>query len=63
METIIQDEIDKLMSTLFKLDGKPSDVAYVFNLTALNNLWWIMTGERFSHDDNRVQGIMKLMIE
>ena len=63
METIIQDEIDELSGILSKLDGKPFEVTYTFNVTALNSLWWIMTGERFEYDDKRVRETVKMVTE
>jgi hypothetical protein len=60
MEALVMDEVQELIEGLKK---EPKGVAIStqnrFNIAVLNSLWRIITGQRFSHDDQELVKIME----
>lgn len=62
-EGLIKDEVDELIVNLKKNVGIPISTRNLFSTAVLNALWTMMTGERHSQDDSKVQQILQLMTE
>ena len=58
MESLIQDEVDKLTNFLEKDCGKPLNLNLKMNLAVLNGLWYILVGESLELDDEKLQNIL-----
>jgi cytochrome P450 len=61
METAIMEEVKELISNFRKETGKPISSQNRFNVAVLNALWSILTGERHSHDDPRLNKLIKTL--
>ena len=59
METLIIDEAKELIDGFKKEGGKAFDPTRRFSLAVLNSLWIIVTGTRFSQDDDTVTKIIE----
>lgn len=64
-ESILEDELTRLMSRLDNLIAESKDsTVYMkkfFSVSALNIIWSLFAGYRFSHDDEQLQRLVKLM--
>ncbi|CAL8137894.1 unnamed protein product [Orchesella dallaii] len=64
-ETIIEEELLRLMSRMDSLITESKDsVVYMkkfFSVSALNIIWSLIAGYRFSHDDVKLQKLVQLM--
>ena len=54
MEGMIHDEVQKLTVSLDQKCGKPLNMRYSFNLSVVNGLWAICTGNRMAIDDPKL---------
>nr|AIL94130.1 cytochrome P450 CYP3032C1 [Tigriopus japonicus] len=63
MEEIIDDQVSQLCSILESKQGQPMSVFGVFNVSVLNGLWSITTGQSLSQDDPKIQRINQLFNE
>jgi len=63
MESIILDEVQDLLKTFRKTLGKPISTQAVFNVAIINSLWAIVAGQRFSHDDPKLQKMVAGVIQ
>lgn len=58
METIIMVEVDELIEELKSQNGRGISTHTIFNIAVLNSIWKIVSGERFSHHDQKLEEIM-----
>ena len=59
MEDSILDEVDKLCEEISKFNDKELDIGLKMNISILNSLWSILTGERLPLNDPKLQDIVK----
>ncbi|CAG7836818.1 unnamed protein product [Allacma fusca] len=59
MEAIIMEEVNELIAGFKSQHGTPVTTQNRFNIAVLNGLWAIMTGERYSHDDPRLNHLIR----
>ena len=59
MEDTILDEVDKLCEEISKFNGKELDIGLKMNISILNSLWSILTGEKLPLNDPKLQDIVK----
>ena len=59
METLIVDEIQEFISRLEEDSGKAIVTQNRFNISVLNALWTIISGERLKHDDPELIKVME----
>ena len=66
MEGMIHEEVQKLIDSLDPKCGKPVNLRYSFNLSIINGLWAITTGNQMAIDDPKlikmVQQIEKIFV-
>lgn len=66
-EAIIEEELTRLMSRLDNQIAESKDsTVYMkkfFSVSALNIIWSLIAGYRFSHDDEQLQKLVKLMAD
>ncbi len=62
MDELIEDEVEQLLSKIEEshLD-KPLAVQYLFNISVLNALWRILSGERLDYDDPKLNEILRML--
>lgn len=63
MEDVIDDQVNQLCSILESKHGQPMSVFGVFNISVLNALWTITTGQSLSQKDPQIQRINQLLNE
>ena len=63
MESMIMDEAHELMNALSSYEGSPFQTKYLFNMAAVNSLWWIINGERFTYEDEQLKLIVRQLTE
>lgn len=61
MESIVHIEIQELIERFKETAGIPINTMNQFNIAVVNALWTIISGERFSHDDTKLNDIIKLI--
>lgn len=61
MEGYIQEETKELIETLKEKCSKPIYVNNLFGVGVINVLWAMTAGERFSHDDSRLNELLVLV--
>lgn len=62
MVEIIKDEVSELLKDIEAEDSsQPRSVRYMFNLSSLNCLWRILTGERLARSDPKLLALVKTM--
>ncbi|CAL8133539.1 unnamed protein product [Orchesella dallaii] len=55
METLIMDEVNEVLETFKKQEGKPvKNVRVSLRLAIVNALWTILSSQRFKHDDPKL---------
>lgn len=54
METLLMEEVKDVISWLKKNEGKPVSVQNKLNLSVINALWHILSGQRFDPEDNQL---------
>ena len=59
MEESLQDEVLNLIDFVEPNVNKPFDMNRVANISILNALWFIMTGEKMKLDDPKLGDIVK----
>ncbi|CAG7836820.1 unnamed protein product [Allacma fusca] len=59
MEALIMEEVNELINGFKKEVGKPIVTQNRFNIAVLNGLWLLLTGNKFSHDDPRLNFLVK----
>jgi methyl farnesoate epoxidase/farnesoate epoxidase len=59
MDAIIMEEVNELIASFKSQHGQPITTQNRFNIAVLNGLWAIMTGERYSHDDPRLNHLIR----
>jgi len=62
-EEFIADECQELCDRLAKANGQPIPTDHEFNISAVNALWAIITGERLNYNDLRGQKIIQYLTE
>ena len=55
MEDLVWEEVEKFCEFLSRRLDKPVQVCGLFNITMLNILWRITTGESFAYDDEKIK--------
>ena len=62
MEDSINGEVEKLINQLkAKHEGKPVDLRGLMNMSIVNALWVLVTGESLDLDDPKLQKIVRLL--
>ena len=59
MEDTVLDEVDKLCDELSNHIGKEIDIGLKMNISVLNSLWAILTGEKLPLNDPKLQNIVE----
>ena len=55
MEELVWEEAEKFCESLSSRVEKPVQVSGLFNISMLNILWRITTGDTFAYDDHRIK--------
>ena len=55
MEDLVWEEAEKFCESLSSRVEKPVQVSGLFNISMLNILWRITTGDTFAYDDHRIK--------
>ena len=58
MEELVNDEVEVLCKSLESEKGKFLNISKSFNIAAVNALWKVLTGERMSQEDPKVQKLI-----
>ena len=59
MESLILDEVKELVEWIGKQNGKPLNLHRRCSLAVVNALWSILTGDRYDHDDEKLNNILE----
>jgi len=62
-EELIMEECNELCDRLEKTKGQPIDLRFEFNISVVNSLWRIITGERLDAKDPRVLKVSQYLDE
>ena len=66
MERLLLDEIEELIGELEEMSengSKPVEIGFQINVAIVNVMWAILTGERKSHQDPKLIGLLKAVNE
>jgi len=65
MESIIQEEAENLVEEVAKKAGSnftnPVELYNILGTSSINVLWFITAGQRYTHDDERLQKLINLV--
>ena len=63
MEDMLLEEVDKLSELLAENVGQEMDISRKMNISILNSLWVLLTGERLRLNDPKIQDVVEKMNE
>ncbi|XP_050694778.1 cytochrome P450 2L1-like isoform X2 [Eriocheir sinensis] len=62
-EPMMLEEITELSDRLAKQEGKALEIKHLFNWCALNTLWGMIMGKRYSYDDPKMVEVMNALFQ